>query len=248
MSQLVPEVRVNKNGVAVTKHVRPDAGRPSDAVTRPVPAPSVAAPVAAAEAPESPDERFERIRKANSDFIYGRDPVTIDNDGHRAMADLLYALTETDEEGGQRIDLATYVVRSGDALGARSMMMHQTDPNRMQPPDAAIAPFTVFDVWDRGCDAGVLERNHLYTPGDPEASLYPFLIDFFIAHEWADNPVFPITEASEGDLRELAIIHECKPDTEPGPLAEFFGERGQIDATLYLNAVEGAPAVRDGVL
>lgn len=238
MSHLVPEVRVNKNGVPVLKHVRPDGAGTAASRGSKVPAASVARASTEVRAAEAPRERFNRVQQANYRFEGRAEPTTIDRDGLLSFTQLVRRMSDTDEEGDTRIWSATNLIKTGDHLGARSILALLDEPG--MDPQA----FTIIDVWTEAADAGVIERNRLYLPGDPSGTLFSFLAGFFIEakDEWSAR------DASEDDYRELAIIHEAVPELEAADLAAFCAEHGDIDASVCIDAFGASPALSSGAI
>ena len=233
MSHLIPEVRVNKNGVPVVKHVLAD--KPESGGTKPIPAPPLpAAPVQ----PSAPD--YDLIVQKNRDFERRSDSVLMSPLDLTAFSDLLEYAAKEDDDGNTRVWSASQFIKYGNVGAAKTLNAyieeHQSDYSSYE---------FIFDAWRYGSMAGVFEQGKDYSATPDDMAYFSFVARVF---ELSEHDV-TMSEASDETIREIATIFiasEGKADAED--VAEYWEERGDIDVDSYLEYLAEHSGLRNGVL
>lgn len=234
MSHLIPEVRVNKNGIPVIKHVLAD--KPEVGGVRPIPSPLL--PAAPEQQSALPD--YDLIAARNEEFERRSDSVLMSPLDLTAFSDLLdYAAKESDD-GDNRIWYTGQLIKYGN-VGAAKTILAYIEEHQSSYESHEFA----FDVWRSGAIAGIFEEGKDYTADPEEMGKFTFIAKFFegVEHEGT------IQEAENDLIRTAASIYEIAgSDVEPDDLVEYYEERGDLDLDAYLEYLGTHNGTRDGVL
>jgi hypothetical protein len=234
-NHLVPEPRVNKNGITVIKHVRPEQADTS--LQRQLPVPTISAPPVAVEVEnEAPD--YDAVIQRNGDFLRNTEPVTLTVNDLTAFSDILEYASKRDDDGYDKVWSAGQFVKHGNSGAAKTLIAH------IEEHESHYSDHTkLFEAWSYGCDAGVFEQGKDYSADPEDLKYFSFIVKTFQAAEYEN----PLNEASVESIQRVAtVFHELGGTVDPDELAEYWEERGEIDS--FVDYSKEHNAIRSGTL
>jgi hypothetical protein len=235
MSHLIPEVRVNKNGVPVIKHVLAD--KPEAGAARSIPSP----PLPAIHEPQNELPDYDATIQQNRDYERRSDSVLMSPVDFAAFSDLLEYAAKTNDDGDDRVWYTGQLIKFGNVGAAKTIARYIED----QHDSNSESHDSVFDAWSYGAAAGVFEQGKDYTATAEDMEYFTFVTRVL---ELSLHDV-TISEVDNEDFQTIASIHSAtggKADSED--VAIFWEERGGIDVDSYLEYLGTHNATRDGVL
>lgn len=236
MSNLVPEPRVNKNGVTVIKHVRPD-GPDVAAAHKSLPVPTVAAPPVVETERALPDYDAA-IQRSISFLNSSEENVPMTRRDLEAYGELLGYAAKRDYDGYDRVWYTGQLIKHGNTGAIKTLLAH------IEGLDEGADDYVkVFDSWSYGCDAGVFEQGKDYSAHPEDLRYFNFVVKTFEEVEYHT----PMSEANNETIRQVAsVYHELEGNVDAKDLAEYWEDRGDIDDFVE-NAKEHG-ALRSGSL
>lgn len=236
-SHLIPEARVDKNGVTSIKHVRPD--KPESASQRAMPVPTISpAPVPVEAEGQRPD--YDVVIQENREFLTRSESVLMTPTDLVAFADLLDYASKRDDDGLDKVWSAGQLIKQGNTGAAKTIISYIEEHQRGSDYDDH---GNVFEAWNNGCDAGVFEQGKDYSATIKDQSYFDFIAKTFELSEY-DHPM---NEADAETIQQVADIHHALGEkAEADSVAEYWEERGDLDGYLEYEAEHNA--TRDGVL
>jgi hypothetical protein len=234
---LIPEARVDKNGVTSIKHVRPE--KPETASQRAMPVPTIAAaPVPVEAEMERPD--YDVVVQENAEFLTRNEPVLMTLTDLTSLADLVDYASKRDDDGLDKVWSAGQLIKHGNIGAAKTIIAyieeHQTGSDYDHHGN-------VFEAWNNGCDAGVFEQGKDYSANVKDQHYFDFIVKTFELSEY-DHPM---NEADAETIQQVAdLYHALDGQVDADSVAEYWEERGDLDG--YLEYAAEHNATRGGVL
>lgn len=236
-SNLIPEARVDKNGVTSIKHVRAD--KPDSASQRVMPFPTIApVPVVAEAEDERPD--YYTVIEKNKEFLTRSESVLMTPTDLVAFTDLLDYGSREDDDGMNKVWSVGQFLKAGNIGAAKTIVAHieehQSDGNYSHHGN-------VIEAWNNGCDAGIFEQGKDYSATIKDQNYFDFIVKTFELSEY-DHPM---NETDAETIQQVADLHHALGEkADADSVAEYWEERGDLDGYLEYEAEHNA--TRDGVL
>lgn len=236
-SHLIPEARVDKNGVTSIKHVRPE--KMDSGPQRIMPVPTIApAPVPVEPEREQPD--YDAVIQRNAEFLTNSEPVLMTRSDLTTFADLLEYANRSDDEGLDKVWSAGQLLHQGDSGAAKTIVAYIQEHQASADFDSH---GNVFEAWGYGCDAGIFEKGKDYSATPKDQNYFDFVTKTFEMSEY-DHPMM---EADTETIRQVAnLYHALNGEVDAESVADYWEERGDLDG--YLEYAAEHNATREGVL
>lgn len=237
-NNLIPEARVNKNGVTAIKYVRPD--KPESLSLRNMPFPSITpAPVPFETERERPD--YDQIIQNNTDFFLRSDSVLMTPTDLVAYSDLLDYASKRNDDGDDKTWALGQLLKAGNTGAVKTILTHIE--NHQTNNISYDHHGNVFEAWNYGCDAGIFEQGKDYSANIEDQKFFDFIVKTFEASD--DDHAMNETDA-ETIQRVADIYRSLDGNVDPGSLAGYWEDRDELDG--YLEYAAEHNATRDGVL
>lgn len=236
-NHLIPEARVDKNGVTSIKHVRPEKLESSS--QRSMPVPTIApAPVPVEEESERPD--YDAVIQGNEEFLTRSESVLMTPTDLVAFADLLDYANKQDDDGLNKVWSAGELIKQGNSGAAKTIVAYIQEHQSNADYDTHR---NVFEAWSFGCAAGVFEQGKDYSATIRDQNYFDFITRTFELSEY-DHPMM---EADAETIQQVAdLYHALGSKADAESVADYWEERGDLDG--YLEYDKEHNATRDGVL
>lgn len=236
-NHLIPEARVDKNGVTSIKHVRPEKHDSSS--QRSMPVPTIApTPVPVEAKIERPD--YGSIIEKNQAFLDRSEPVLMMPADLVAFAELLDYARKEDDDGYDKVWSAGQLIKQGNVGAAKTILSYILEH---QATDDYTYHGNVFNAWVYGCNAGVFEEGRDYSATPRDQGYFAFITETFEMSEY-DHPM---NEADPEVIQRVAdIYHALDGKADAESVAEYWEEREDLEG--YLEYAAEHNATRDGVL